>query len=95
MLTHVVLFKLKDANPDSIAETVARLSALDGAVPTLQSLEVGVDIVQSSRSYDVALIARFEDLAGLEMYQAHSAHLPVIDFVNEVMESRVAVDFVS
>lgn len=95
MLTHVVLFKLKEPSETGIAETVARLTALDGAVPTLRSLEVGVDVVRSARSYDVALIARFDDAAGLAAYQSHPVHLPVIDYVNEVMASRVAVDFES
>ncbi len=95
MLTHIVLFKLHDPSTENITETVARLKALDGAVPTLRSLEVGVDIVRSPRSYDVGLVARFDDRAGLEAYQAHPAHLPVVDYINETMASRVAVDFVN
>jgi hypothetical protein len=95
MLTHVVLFKHKSPEPAQIAETVARLRALEGAVPTLRGLEVGTDVIRSERSYDVGLIARFDDRAGLAAYQAHPAHLPVLDYVNEVMASRVAVDFES
>lgn len=78
MLTHVILFKLKQPNETAIAEALARLRALDGAVPSLRGLEVGRDIVRSERSYDVALIARFDDLDGLIAYQQHPAHLPVV-----------------
>lgn len=95
MLTHVVLFKLKDRRDERVAEAKARLEALDGAIPSLRSLEVGTDVLHSGRSYDIAVIARFDDMAGLEAYQVHPAHLPVLDYMREAAEASVAVDFES
>lgn len=92
-LTHVVLFKLHDRSPDNIARTVARLHTLDGNVPTLRALEVGTDVVKSARSYDIALIARFDDLAGLDAYQVHPFHQDVLAYMRTVLDSAVAVDF--
>lgn len=93
MLTHVVLLKLKDRSPASIEATRARLEGLAQAVETLRGLEVGIDITRSGRSYDLALITRFDDAEGYEVYRAHPAHLPVLAHMHEAAESVVVVDF--
>lgn len=95
MLTHVVLFKLKDRSAASIENTRGRLESLAHAIETLRGLEVGVDITHSGRSYDLALITRFDDMEGYEVYRAHPAHLPVLAHMHEAAESAVAVDFES
>lgn len=95
MFTHIVLFKLKDPRPESIAATQAKLSSLAGDIETLRGLEVGRDVVRSSRSYDLALITRFDDMAGYEAYRQHPLHLPVLAHMHEAAESAVAVDFES
>lgn len=95
MLTHIVLCKLKDRGPESIAETRAQLESLARGIETLRGLEVGVDIVRSGRSYDLALITRFDDMAGYLVYREHPIHLPVLAHMHEAAESVVAVDFES
>lgn len=93
MIKHIVLFKLKDAAPPSIERTVQVLRGLEGKVEQLRSLEVGTDVIRSARSYDIALIATFDSLVDLEGYQVHPEHKKVIEHMNEVRESQVAVDF--
>lgn len=95
MFTHIVLFKLKDRRPESIAATRAKLAGLTRGIETLCSLEVGVDVMRSGRSYDLALITRFDDKAGYEVYRQHPVHLPVLAHMHEAAESAVAVDFES
>ena len=67
MLTHVVLFCFPDL--EVAAECRDRMLAMKGRIPALLDIEVGVDIVRSGRSFDLALITRHEDLAGMEAYQ--------------------------
>lgn len=93
MIKHIVLFKLKDASPESVGRTVEVLRSLEGKVEQLRSLEVGTDVIRSPRSYDIALIATFDSLTDLEGYQVHPEHRKVIEHMNEVRESQVAVDF--
>ncbi len=93
MIIHVVLFRLKDRSRANVERTVSKLAALRDKVPSLRSLEVGSDVIGSDRSYDVALIARFDDLAGLEAYRVHPEHVNVVEFIAGVKESTVAVDF--
>ncbi len=93
MLTHIVLFKLKDRGPENVASARALLDTLAGNIPTLLSIEVGEDVIHSARSYDLALVARFDDLPGLDAYQVHPVHLPVLAYMREAAEAIVAVDF--
>ena len=69
------------------------LRALMGVVPSLKSMEVGLDFKGSERSYDLVLIALFEDEAGLEAYDAHPAHGEVRKFIRAHRTGTVSVDF--
>jgi hypothetical protein len=91
MLTHVVCFKF--TNPDVAQEVKERLLSMVGRVPSLRHIEAGVDVVRSARSYDVALVTRFDDLAGLEAYQVHPVHQEVAAFIREHATNIVAVDY--
>jgi hypothetical protein len=95
MITHIVFFKLKDQSPDNIEKTRAVLAAMEGNVPMLRHLEVGVDILRTERSYDIALITKFDSLADLDAYQKHPYHVEVANYLATVRESAVAVDFES
>ena len=94
-LTHIVMVKLKDPTPENIDEAVEKIRSMDGKIDVLKSLEVGGDIVRSERSYDLALIAKFEDRAGLEIYNTHPVHQPVLAYLRERMRAATAVDFES
>ena len=93
MLTHIVLFKLKEPTQENIVSAVQKLSSLKNAIPTIRSLEVGGNVVQSPRAYDVGLVVKFDDLAGLDIYQPHPAHVPVSAYMRERSESIVSIDF--
>ncbi len=95
MITHVVLFRLKDRSKKNIERTRDMLMALKDRIPVLRSFEVGTDIIRSERSYDLALIARFDSLDGLEAYRIHPDHVNVVDYIAQVKESSIAVDYES
>jgi diamine N-acetyltransferase len=92
-LTHVVLFKLKDNNPENVEQTAVKLRSLQGNVPTLKSIEVGVNVIPSARAYDIGIITRFDDLAAMQAYQTHPFHQEVLAYMNGVMETAVALDY--
>jgi len=95
LITHIVLFKLKDRSPESVAATAQVLRDLEGRIPELRSIEVGIDVLRSERSYDIALTTTFESLEGLNAYQVHPEHKKVIAHMNEVRESSISVDYES
>jgi hypothetical protein len=93
MIVHIVLFKLKDGSPESVAEAHRVLEGLRGKVPVLRGLEVGADVLRTERSYDLALTATFDSLEDLQAYQVHPAHQEVVAYIARVRESAVAVDY--
>lgn len=96
MITHLVFFKLTDPSPENLNATRAKLLSMEGQIPLLRHLEAGVDVIRSERSYDVALITRFDSLDDLQAYQIHHYHAgEVIPFMKSVCSSIVAVDYES
>ncbi|MFZ5649108.1 MAG: Dabb family protein [Bacillota bacterium] len=95
MITHIVLFKLADPSPSNIEKTKQVLEDMEGKIPQLRYIEVGIDVVRSQRSYDLALITRFDSLEDLRAYQVHPVHVKVLEHINSVRENVVAVDFQS
>jgi len=91
MIRHVVCHRYCDKAEAS--KVSALLQSLVGVVPSLRSMETGVDCMDSPRSCHLALIATFDDRAGLEEYQNHPAHLKVKEYIHTVLESSVSVDY--
>jgi hypothetical protein len=95
VLTHLVLFKLKDRSTENAERVRDRLAAMRGQIPELKEIEVGVDVLRSGRSYDVALVTRFDSLDAMQSYQVHPVHKDVIAFMSTVVETSVVVDYES
>jgi len=96
MITHIVLFKLSDPKPDTIAATRDLLLSMDGKVPQLRQLEVGVDLIRSERSYDIALVTRFDSLDELKASQVDPYHAgTILPHMRSVCSAIVAVDYES
>ncbi len=94
MITHIVFFRLKEFSPEKAAEARAMLLSMDGKVEMLRHLEVGVDLVRSERSYDLALVTKFDSMADLDAYQVHPHHAgEVIPYMRANCSSIVAVDY--
>lgn len=95
MVTHIVLFKLKDSSPLSIEKARDVLLGLKGKIAVLRYLEVGADVLHTERSYDIALTARFDSLGDLQAYQEHPVHVEVANYMRQIRESAIAVDYES
>ena len=94
MITHIVLFKLTDPNAENLTTTRYKLLSMDGKIDLLRHLEVGVDVIRSERSYDIALTTRFDSLEDLQAYQVHPYHAgEVVPHMKSVCSSIVAADY--
>ena len=93
MITHIALFKLVHTNAETVEEARKVLAGLDGKIPQLRHFEVGANIFESYRSYDLALVARFESVEDLEAYQRHPAYVEVVKYLQGVRQSVVTVDY--
>ncbi|MGN7355729.1 Dabb family protein [Paenibacillus sp. SAF-054] len=93
MIKHIVFIKLKDRTPESVDKTAGILRAMKGQIPQLLAIEVGVDIVHSERSFDIALVTEVASLEDLQAYQVHPVHQEVVRHLNEAKEISFAVDY--
>jgi len=96
MVTHIVLFKLKDTSPAGINAAKDKLLSMNGKVDLLRHLEVGLDVIHSARSYDIALFTKFDSLDDLQAYQVHPYHGgDVAPYMREASEAVAVVDYQS
>jgi hypothetical protein len=94
MITHIVLFKLTNPTSEALAEVRDKLLSMGGKIPQLRHLEAGIDLIRSERSYDVALITRFDSMDDLQAYQVHPYHAgEVLPLMRAVSSSIIAADY--
>jgi hypothetical protein len=95
MLVHIVMFQFKEENKAAnLAHVKGLLEALPEKIETLKSMEVGIDISRSERSFDLVLVSSFEDQEGLNVYAVHPAHLDVVNVIKEVTLFSKVVDYI-
>ena len=70
-----------------------KLEALNGKIEGLVKVEVGINFLESTANYDVALYSEVASKEALDFYQNHPLHQAVLPFVKEAVSSRIAVDY--
>jgi hypothetical protein len=96
MITHIVFFKLKEPTSENIAAAKDKLLSMQGKVQLLRHLEVGVDLVRSERSYDIALYTKLDSMADLQAYQVDPYHGgDVAPYMRSVSSAVAVVDYES
>ncbi len=93
MVRHIVMFWLKDKSSQNIEEAAQKLQSMTGKIEGMISLEVGIDVLYSSRSCDLCLTTVFDSMESLERYRTHPVHLPVQAYMHAVRESSVSADY--
>lgn len=95
VVEHIVCFKMKpSATPEQEERLIAMLRALKGSVPGIVDLSVGKSFTpERGQGYTIGLVVRFHDKEGLAAYGPHPNHLPVKEYVAEVCEPTLAIDY--
>ncbi|HSG32070.1 MAG TPA: Dabb family protein [Thermodesulfobacteriota bacterium] len=98
MIKHIVMWKLKDSargvsKEENAKELKSVLEDLKDKIDVIKEIEVGMDFNGSAAAYDVALYSVFDSREDLQTYQKHPEHVKVVDFVNEIRDERVVVDY--
>jgi hypothetical protein len=92
MIKHVVCFKLNDGESPLIAKQV--LLSMNGNVPMLRGIEVGIDELRSARSYDVMLTVLLDDMQALLDYQVDPYHVGVVKkHMHAVTKTSISMDY--
>lgn len=94
MVRHIVMFKLKDNSPASVDQAKRVLLSMKGKVKVLKNIEVGVDFLHTSRSFDLVLITDFYTRQDSFDYQEDEYHKTVVKpYMHAVRENSVAIDY--
>ena len=94
MIRHLVFFKFKpETTQIERDELLAMLRALPAKIAEVKSLEAGHDVVQSPRSFDLAINSTFENLEALGVYAKHADHIPVVERAKEICVQVASVDY--
>ena len=94
MIKHVVMWKFKaDVAEADRLEMKRQLEALQGVVPTLLKIEVGMDLSGKPAAMDMVLCTEFQSLEDLQAYATHPEHQKVVGFVKPLVCDRAVVDY--
>ena len=94
MIRHVAVFRFVESFTAAEREHwMTLLRALPAQIPELRSMSVGTDVLGGTSSHELAIVADFDDLAGLEAYNRHPAHAEVLRISAPVKVSLATVDF--
>lgn len=93
MVTHVVLFKLREPTPENLMTVADALRSMEGRIPALLSIDVGIDELRTERSFDIALRTTHANFAELDAYQVDPLHQSVVALIKSLAEKSVACDW--
>lgn len=98
MVKHIVFWTLQESAggrtaAENAREIKERLERLNGRIPGLVHLEVGIDFSRGDASADVALYSELTDREALQGYQAHPEHVAAAGFINTVRATRMVADY--
>jgi hypothetical protein len=94
MIKHVVFFKFKRETGRSERDSAkAALGGLPMKIDLVRSFELGEDTLRSPRSWDLVLIATYDNLETLQQYAEHPEHVPVANFLKSICEQIGSVDY--
>lgn len=96
MIKHIVMWRLDETAGDKTGNALKvkqLLEGLNGRIPGLLKLEIGIDFSKEGESSDVVLYSEFESRQALDAYQVHPAHAEVAPFVKSVRAERRVADY--
>ena len=95
MVKHIVMFDFKDENKqENLVKAKKMLEALVDTIPSLKSMEVGLNFSEEERAMDLSIISAFDDKEGLKLYANHPEHLEVVKFLKTVVTWSKVSDYI-
>lgn len=95
MVKHIVSFKLTgtaEERKEVAMKFKAALEALPQQIDVLRSIEVGIN-ENPAETWDVVLTAIVDNMADVEVYAKHPAHVAAAGLLAGHKENRACVDY--
>lgn len=94
MIRHVVLFKWAPTfTPEIKQQWIEGLEKLEGNISGLIKLTHGEDVMHAARSWDHVIVADFESLEAITVYDTHPLHENIKPLSLPNIDDIAAVDF--
>ena len=98
MIKHIVLFKLKDSftadeRTEALKKVKRNFESLIEKIQEIHFYEVGINISESPKAWDVAINSEFKSLEDLKKYSDHPAHRKAVEYNSQFSQDRVVVDY--
>lgn len=94
MIKHIVCVKLKDNSIENCEKVKELLLSMNGNVPMIENLEVGIDFVNAKQSYDIYLQVEVADREQLNAYINDRYHCDVVKkSLSDYVSSLITVDY--
>lgn len=92
MFHHIAMFRFRsDVPAETVGDIRRRLLQLPESIDTIRGYRVGRDAGLSDTTWDMVVIAEFDDEAGYRSYAAHPDHVPIVAEVGALVTDRAAV----
>ena len=94
------MWKLNEDTSDQTKKDSAELikSALEQLPPLLSqivSYEVGINLQDGDRTFDVVLMSEFNNQNDFGIYRTHPDHIKAVEIIRELSQKAHFVDFIS
>lgn len=93
MIKHIVMWRIAEPRQENALKIKEALEGLNGRIPGLLRLEVGIDFSREGESADVVLYSEFDSRQALDAYQSHPAHAEVAPLVKALRSERRVTDY--
>lgn len=98
MIAHIVMWKLREnalgyTKQENAVRIKKMLESLKNEIDGIIKLEVGINTLDSSQSYDVVLNSEFVSQEALELYQVNPKHIEISDSITDLRIDRIVVDY--
>ena len=97
VIRHIVMWNLAGDSPEAKQHNIELLrrsfQSLNGSIPGLRHLEIGVDSSGVDYACDVVLYSEFDSQEALDAYAIHPEHLRVKTEIGAMRIARYQVDY--
>lgn len=95
MINHLVSWKLRGDvdRAASIARTRELLLGLVGIVDTIRTIDVIENVAFAAVNHDLAVLATFDDVRGLESFASNPTHLTAVAEIHTFISERAGIDW--
>lgn len=97
MIKHIVMWRVSGSSEqgkkDSMNLLKQAFESLNGKIPGMRMLEIGLDASRVDYACDVVLYSEFDSPDALTAYANHPEHLRVKELIGEIRIARHQVDY--